>query len=79
MATGKITPRAALNAITWEVRGGRTAREIAEQLRINDLNGIGGLANKVNPIGNSSKALLQNFENLAEYLDWLDFHLGMHL
>ena len=33
------------------VSGGKTAREIAEQLKIDELGGIENLVNKVNPIG----------------------------
>ncbi|MCP4035841.1 MAG: GIY-YIG nuclease family protein, partial [bacterium] len=36
---------------TTGVPGGKTAREIAEQQRIDALGGIGNLENKVNPIG----------------------------
>jgi hypothetical protein len=40
------------NPVTFkEVLGGKTAREIAEQTRINELGGIKNLENKVNPIG----------------------------
>jgi RHS repeat-associated protein len=61
--SGKITQEAADNAIRTEVLGGKTAREIAEQRRINELtNGVGaadpGIANKVNPIGPSRQHLL---------------------
>jgi hypothetical protein len=41
-----------------EVLGGKTAREIAEQLRINILGGIDKLENKVNPIGPARQHLL---------------------
>jgi hypothetical protein len=33
------------------VSGGKTAREFAEQQKIDDFDGIGGLLNKRNPIG----------------------------
>jgi hypothetical protein len=33
------------------VSGGKTAREIAEQQKIDELGGIGGLLNQRNPIG----------------------------
>lgn len=54
---------AADNAIRTEVLGGRTAREIAEQQRINQItNGVGarhpGIANQRNPIGPARQHLL---------------------
>lgn len=44
--------------MTTEVLGGKTVREIAEQLRINALGGIKNLANEVNPIGPNRQHLL---------------------
>ena len=41
-----------------EVFGGRTAREIAEQLRINELGGVDNLENIRNPIGLARQYLL---------------------
>lgn len=41
-----------------EVLGGKTQREIAEQLRIDALGGVGNLENKRNPIGLARKYLL---------------------
>ena len=60
---GKITQEAADAATRTEVTGGKTAREVAEQRRINDLtNGVGasdpGIANKVNPIGPKRQHLM---------------------
>ncbi|WP_084284650.1 NHL domain-containing protein [Solirubrobacter soli] len=60
---GKITQEAADAAARTEVLGGKTAREVAEQRRINDLtNGVGasdpGIANKVNPIGPKRQHLM---------------------
>ena len=48
------------------ISGGKFAREIAEQIRISQLGGIGSnsLANKVNPI--ASKARQELMENLTE-------------
>ena len=43
---------------TTEVLGGRTAREIAEQRRIDALGGIDNLENKINPIGPKRQHLL---------------------
>jgi len=62
---GKITQEAADAAQRSEVLGGKTAREIAEQRRINDLtNGVGAsspdIANKVNPIGPKRQHLLND-------------------
>jgi RHS repeat-associated protein len=51
VASGKITQSAADNALRFEVLGGQTSREIAEQMAINARGGIPSLANKVNPIG----------------------------
>ena len=72
VASGKITQEAADNALRWAVSGGKTAREIAEQLRINELGGVAGLENIVNPIGAARKGLLQTFESVDEYLQYLD-------
>ena len=49
-----------------EVTGGKTAREVAEQRRINELtNGVGasdpGIANKVNPIGPKRQHLMDRY------------------
>jgi len=43
---------------TTEVLGGKTAREIAEQLRINSLGGVRNLENIRNPIGAARQYLL---------------------
>lgn len=51
VASGKITTEAAKVAQKFEVLGGKTAREVAEQRTINGLGGIGKLENKVNPVG----------------------------
>jgi RHS repeat-associated protein len=55
---GKVTQAAADAAKRTEVLGGKTAREVAEQMRINKLGGIGKLENKVNPIGPARSSLL---------------------
>jgi RHS repeat-associated protein len=75
VATRKIGIAAARTAHRIAVPGGRTAREVAEQLKIRELGGVGELENVVNPIGHGSKGLLQSFADLDEYLSWLDFHL----
>jgi hypothetical protein len=41
-----------------EVLGGKSQREIAEQLRIRALGGVKNLQNRVNPIGEARKHLL---------------------
>jgi RHS repeat-associated protein len=56
--TGKVTQAAADAAQRTEVLGGKTAREVAEQMRINQLGGIKNLENKVNPIGPARSGLL---------------------
>ena len=61
--SGKISQEAADAAARTEVLGGKTAREIAEQRRINEItNGVGasdpGIANKVNPIGPKRQHLM---------------------
>jgi hypothetical protein len=55
-ASGKLPTGGAVN--TTEVLGGKTAREIAEQLRINDLGGVRNLENIRNPIGPARQHLL---------------------
>jgi hypothetical protein len=45
-----------------EIIGGKTQREIAEQLRINDLGGIENLANQRNPIGPNRSYLLEGLK-----------------
>jgi RHS repeat-associated protein len=59
LASGKL-PYENLDTVrTTEVLGGKLMREIAEQLRINELGGIGNLANIRNPIGNGAAPLLR--------------------
>ncbi len=55
-ASGKLPTGGAVN--TTEVLGGKTAREIAEQLRINNLGGVRNLENIRNPIGPARQHLL---------------------
>jgi RHS repeat-associated protein len=57
-ASGKLPRANIIGAHTKEVLGGRTAREIAEQLRINQLGGVKHLENIRNPIGRSRHHLL---------------------
>lgn len=56
IASGKLLPGTPVK--TTEVLGGKTAREIAEQLRINALGGVRNLENIRNPIGAAQKYLL---------------------
>ena len=56
IASGKLLP--GTSARITEVMGGKTAREIAEQLRINRLGGIKYLENIRNPIGPTRQYLL---------------------
>jgi len=56
IASGKLLPGTSVR--TTEVLGGKTAREISEQLRINSLGGIKYLENIRNPIGPARQYLL---------------------
>ena len=56
VASGKLLPGSAVS--TTEILGGKTVREIAEQLRINELGGIENLENIRNPIGQARQYLL---------------------
>lgn len=47
---------------TTEVLGGKTAREVAEQTRINELDGIQNLENIRNPIGADRQWLMGLFK-----------------
>jgi len=60
IASGKLLQSDVSTLQVTEVLGGKTAREIAEQTRINDLGGIDVLANKRNPIGPARQYLMQN-------------------
>jgi len=62
VASGKITQEVASSANVFEVLGGKTSREVAEQRMANQLGGVGtgSLANKVNPIGASRSGLLDD-------------------
>jgi len=59
LASGKLLPEALDTVTSRTVIGGKTAREIAEQLRIRDLGGIKNLRNERNPIGRARKYLLE--------------------
>jgi RHS repeat-associated protein len=48
---GRFTREEVAAAERYAVQGGKTAREIAEQLKIDELGGIGRLLNQRNPIG----------------------------
>lgn len=56
IASGKLLPGTSVR--TTKVLGGKTAREIAEQLRINSLGGIKYLENIRNPIGPARQYLI---------------------
>lgn len=56
--SGKLFESELPNVKRTEVLGGKTSREIAEQLRINGLGGIGNLENRLNPIGPGRQYLL---------------------
>jgi RHS repeat-associated protein len=58
IASGKLLPQNLGTVRITEVLGGRLAREVAEQLRIDELGGIGKLANLRNPIRNGAARLL---------------------
>jgi RHS repeat-associated protein len=58
LRSGKLLAADASSVRTTEVLGGKTAREVAEQVRINQLGGILKLENKVNPIGPARSHLL---------------------
>ncbi len=58
VANGKFTAEEAARAIRTEVLGGKTAREIAEQLKIDSYGGIRNLLNRVNPIGDARRGLM---------------------
>ena len=57
--SGKLLTKDIGSIRTTEVLGGKTAREIAEQRRINELGGISKLENQRNPIGPARQHLLQ--------------------
>jgi len=56
IASGKLLPGTEVS--TTEVLGGKTAREIAEQLRINSFGGVKNIENIRNPIGAARSYLL---------------------
>jgi RHS repeat-associated protein len=56
--SGKLLPEDIPSLQTTEVLGGKTAREITEQLRINELGGVENLENIRNPIGPARQDLL---------------------
>jgi RHS repeat-associated protein len=58
LASGKLLPGDASSVKTTEVLGGKTAREIAEQQRINQLGGVQNLENVRNPIGPARQNLM---------------------
>lgn len=59
LQSGKLLPQDIGTVSTTEVLGGKLTREIAEQLRIDELGGIRNLANLRNPIGNNAARLLK--------------------
>jgi hypothetical protein len=56
--SGMLLPEDLSSVQTTEVLGGKTAREVAEQLRINQLGGVQNLQNIRNPIGPARRHLL---------------------
>ncbi|WP_325438029.1 RHS repeat-associated core domain-containing protein [Nitrosomonas europaea] len=60
IAKGKITEEVAGNAKVYEVLGGKTSREVAEQRMINQKGGIASLENVVNPVGPARSSLMGN-------------------
>ncbi len=62
IASGKVTSSAGASAKITPVRGGKTAREIAEQKRIDALGGVKNLENVRNPVGEKRKHLLEREE-----------------
>jgi hypothetical protein len=58
LRSGKLAASDATDVARREVLGGRTAREVAEQGRIDELGGIENLENKRNPIGAKRQDLL---------------------
>jgi hypothetical protein len=58
VASGKLLEADLSSVKITEVLGGKTAREIAEQLRINELGGVESLENILNPIGKARQHLL---------------------
>lgn len=59
LRSGKLLAQDLDTVKTTEVLGGKLVREIAEQLRIDELGGIRNLANLRNPIGNGAARLLR--------------------
>ena len=74
LRSGKLSPQDFANVRRTYVPGGRAAREVAEQQRIDDLGGIENLSNRINVIGPRFDGLMQTFTSLNEYLDYLMFH-----
>jgi len=58
LISGKLLPGDFYSVQTTEVLGGRIPREIAEQLRIEQLGGVGNLRNVRNAIGVARQYLL---------------------
>ena len=56
--TGNLPAENVSTVTTQQVTGGKTAREVAEQLRINELGGVKNLKNVRNPIGPARQDLL---------------------
>ncbi|MBC8325172.1 MAG: GIY-YIG nuclease family protein [Verrucomicrobia subdivision 3 bacterium] len=59
-SSGKLSPNSRVEIM--ELSGGKTASEIQEQLRINELGGIKNLEYKRNPIGKNRKHILPEVE-----------------
>jgi len=58
--SGKLAPEMRGEVVRTPVPGGKTAREVAEQRRIDELGGLDHLENQRNPIGPNRKHLLDD-------------------
>lgn len=61
MTSGKLLPEDLGSLAVTEVLGGKTSREVAEQLRIIELGGVDELANLRNPIGVNRADIIPNW------------------
>jgi hypothetical protein len=62
LASGKLLEEGISSVRFTEIAGGKLAKEIAEQLRINELGGIGNLENVRNAIGVARDYLMVPFK-----------------
>ncbi len=63
VSSGKLLPTTSVTVTP--VSGGKLVREVVEQIRINQLGGIGNLANVVNPIGLARTPMVQRLFGLT--------------